>query len=149
MYQKKLIVHTVVRKKYNSYKGKISPEVPSVLQKDFHVSTPNQKWLTDLTEVALPAGKEYLSLVIDCFDGLVCSRTIGTRPNSQLVNSMLDKASGTLKLDEHPIIHSDRGSVIIDGQNGSIGQMLQVLPDLYLRRGVLRTTLPVRDSLAA
>ncbi|MDO4482694.1 MAG: IS3 family transposase [Bacillota bacterium] len=109
MRQEHLIVHMPVRKKYSSYKGEISPEVLNVLQRNFHASAPNQKWLTDLTEFALPAGKVYLSPIIDCFDGFVCSWTIGTSPNAQLVNSMLDKALATLQPGEHPIIHSDRG----------------------------------------
>ena len=109
MHQEKLVVYTSSRKKYNSYKGEISPEVPNILQRDFHALCPNQKWLTDLTEFALPAGKVYLSPVIDCFDGLVQSWTIGTSPNAQLVNSMLEKALANLRPNEHPIIHSDRG----------------------------------------
>lgn len=32
---------------------------------------PKQKWLTDITEFALPAGKIYLSALVDCFDGLL------------------------------------------------------------------------------
>ena len=34
----------------------------------------------------------YLSPVIDCFDGLVVSLAIGTRPDAALVNAMLDDA---------------------------------------------------------
>ncbi|MEM5300385.1 hypothetical protein VSR82_40390, partial [Burkholderia sp. JPY481] len=30
--------------------------------------------------------------VIDCFDGLVVSWSIGTRPDAELVNTMLDSA---------------------------------------------------------
>ena len=71
--------------------------------------SPNQKWLTDLTAIGLPAGIVYLSPVIDCFDGMVHSWTIGTNPNAQLVNNMLEKALATLRPGEHPIIHSDRG----------------------------------------
>lgn len=84
-------------------------EVPNILQRHFHAASPNQKWLTDLTEFALPAGKVYLSPVIDCFDGMVHSWTIGTSPNAQLVNNMLEKALATLRPGERPIIHSDRG----------------------------------------
>jgi transposase InsO family protein len=34
----------------------------------------------------------YLSPVIDCFDGLVVSCSKGTRPDAELVNTMLDSA---------------------------------------------------------
>ena len=94
---------------YNSYKGEISPAVKNVIARDFHTDTPNTKWLTDITEFHIPAGKVYLSPIIDCFDGLAVSWTIGTSPNAELVNTMLDEAVSCLSYDEHPIVHSDRG----------------------------------------
>lgn len=109
MHQENLVAYTASRKKYSSYKSEISPEVPNLLQRDFHALASNQKWLTDLTEFVLPAGKVYLSPVIDCFDGLVQSWTIGTSPNANLVNQMLENALLLLEPGEHPIIHSDRG----------------------------------------
>ena len=68
------------------------------------------KWLTDITEFRLPAGKVYLSPIVDCFDGLVVSWTIGTSPNSELVTSMLDAAILCLAEGERPVVHSDRGA---------------------------------------
>ncbi len=69
------------------------------------------KWLTDLTEFQIPAGKVYLSPVIDCFDGLVVSWSIGTRPDADLVNTMLDSAIESVAgCKERPIVHSDRGA---------------------------------------
>lgn len=110
MQEEKLIVPHVKRKKYSSYKGEITPAVPNVIERDFHAEQPNMKWLTDITEFHIPAGKIYLSPIIDCFDGLPVSWTIGTSPDAELVNTMLDNAIGTLKDGEHPIIHSDRGA---------------------------------------
>jgi len=110
MQEEKLIVPNVKRKKYSSYKGEITPAVPNVIERDFHAGQPNMKWLTDITEFHVPAGKIYLSPIIDCFDGLPVSWTIGTSPDAELVNTMLDNAIGTLKDGEHPIIHSDRGA---------------------------------------
>lgn len=48
--------------------------------------------------------------MIDCFDGKVVSWSIGTRPDAQLVNSMLDGAIKTLTEGDSPVVHSDRGS---------------------------------------
>ena len=110
MQEEMLIVPNVKRKKYSSYKGEITPAVPNVIERDFHAEQPNMKRLTDITEFHIPAGKIYLSPIIDCFDGLPVSWTIGTSPNAELVNTMLDNAIGTLKDGEHPIIHSDRGA---------------------------------------
>lgn len=68
------------------------------------------KWVTDISEFRIPAGKVYLSPIIDCFDGLPVAWTIGVSPNADLVNTMLDAAIATLRDDEHPVVHSDRGA---------------------------------------
>lgn len=94
--------------KYNSYAGEITPAVPNLLNRDFKANLTNEKWLTDITEFAIPAGKVYLSPIIDCFDGFVVTWNIGTTPDSRLVNTMLDNAITSLKKDEFPVIHTDR-----------------------------------------
>ena len=109
MSDEQLVVKSTKKRKYNSYKGEISPEVENVINRDFSANSPNLKWLTDITEFHIPAGKVYLSPIIDCFDGLAVSWTIGTSPNAQLANTMLSEAIKTLRVDEHPLIHSDRG----------------------------------------
>lgn len=109
MKEDKLIVGFAKKKKYSSYKGEISPSVPNVIKRDFHAAKPNEKWLTDITEFSLPKGKVYLSPIIDCFDGMIVSWTIGTSPNAELVNTMLENGITLLSEDEKPIIHSDRG----------------------------------------
>ncbi len=97
------------KRKYSSYQGKISPAVTNVINREFRAESPNQKWLTDLTEFALPAGKVYLSPVIDCFDGIIVNWSIGTNPTANLVNTMLDGSVSKLSPGDTPIIHSDRG----------------------------------------
>ena len=97
------------KKKYSSYGGEITPSVPNVIDRDFHANVPNEKWLTDITEFSIPAGKIYLSPVVDCFDGLIPCWKIGSTPDAELVNSMLDNAINMLKEDEHPLLHTDRG----------------------------------------
>ena len=109
MREEELFVYVSKQKKYSSYKGEISPEVPNLLQRNFHAEELNQKWLTDITEFHIPAGKVYLSSLIDCFDGGATSWSIGTSPDADLVNRMLDNAISTLKDDKRPIVHSDRG----------------------------------------
>ena len=109
MKSENLLVMSKRQKKYSSYKGEISPEVENVINRDFHTEKPNQKWLTDITEFAIPSGKVYLSPIIDCFDGMVVKWNIGTTPDSILVNKMLEDAIGTLSTSEHPLVHTDRG----------------------------------------
>ena len=109
MREEGLIVICKRRRKYNSYRGEISPSVPNKIERNFHADKPNQKWLTDITEFALPAGKVYLSVLVDCFDGLLPGWTISTTPDSVLVNTMLDQAIAQLPEGDRPMIHSDRG----------------------------------------
>ena len=111
MGQAGLSIATPRRRRYHSYGGEISPAPENIINRDFHAATPNEKWLTDITEFYIPAGKVYLSPMIDCFDGLVISWSIGTRPDAKLVNTMLDAAIETVaKCDGRPVVHSDRGA---------------------------------------
>ena len=104
-----LIVQATKQRNYSSYIGETSPAVPNEIQRDFHAEQPNEKWLTDITEFKVGEEKVYLSPIIDCFDGLPVAWTVGTSPNAELVNTMLDKAISSLKNDEHPTVHTDRG----------------------------------------
>jgi len=98
------------RRRYHSYMGEISPAPENIINRDFHAAAPNEKWLTDISEFHIPAGKVYLSPMIDCFDGMVVSWSIGASPNANLVNTMLDAAIETVADGtDKPIVHSDRG----------------------------------------
>ena len=112
---KESLVARAARKKrrYSSYQGEIS-EAPGNLLRDgrgkhhFRADAPNELWITDVTEFRTPAGKTYLSPIIDCFDGMPISRTISTTPDAEMANSSLLGACSQLKEGEHPKGHSDR-----------------------------------------
>ena len=109
MKEESLTVKSLKKRKYNSYKGEISVAAENLVNRNFHADRPNQKWLTDITEFSIRAGKVYLSPIIDCYDGMPVVWSIGTSPNAELTNSMLKSAIDTLSADETPIVHSDRG----------------------------------------
>ena len=101
-------------KKWSSYAGEISDAPANLLigehgRHDFSAEAPNQKWLTDITEIKGSDAKVYLSVIRDCFDGHIASWKASRHPNAELANSTLQSAVALLKPDEHPIIHSDRG----------------------------------------
>lgn len=105
-----------VKKKrgYSSYEGETSEAPENLLRRedgthDFRAGRPNEVWVTDVTEFRIPAGKVYLSPIIDCFDGMPLSWTISTSPNAEMANSSLEGACGQLAEGERPKIHSDRG----------------------------------------
>lgn len=111
MKQEYLVVAKPKRRRYGSYLGEISPAPENLVNRDFTATAPNEKWLTDISEFQIAAGKVYLSPMIDCFDGQVISWSIGTRPDAELVNKMLDAAIETIPgSGERPIVHSDRGA---------------------------------------
>lgn len=78
--------------KYNAYAGEATPSVLNGIERNFSENEPNSKWLTYITEFAIPARKVYLSLIVDCFDGLLVAWKIGISTNITLVNTMLDDA---------------------------------------------------------
>ncbi len=111
MKQECLVVAAAKRRRYGSYLGEISPAPDNLINRNFQAATPNEKWLTDITEFQIPAGKVYLSPMIDCFDGMVISWSIGTRPDADLVNTMLDAAIDKVAdSNDRPVVHSDRGA---------------------------------------
>ncbi len=102
------------RRRYSSYAGEIS-EAPGNLLRDedgkhhFGADRPNELWVTDVTEFRIPAGKVYLSPIVDCFDGMPISWSSSTSPDAEMANSSLLGACRQLREGEHPKVHSDRG----------------------------------------
>ena len=60
MKQDCLVPVTRKRRRFGSYMGEISPAPDNLLNRDFHAGAPNEKWLTDVTEFQIPAGRVYL-----------------------------------------------------------------------------------------
>lgn len=52
-------------KKYRSYKEEVGRIAPNLLRRDFRAERPNQKWITDVTELSLFGEKLYLSAILD------------------------------------------------------------------------------------
>ena len=102
------------KRRYSSYEGEIS-EAPENLLRDergrhrFHADKPNELRVADVTEFRIPAGKAYLSPIVDCFDGMPPSWSISTSPDAEMANSSLLGACRRLGEGDHPKIRSDRG----------------------------------------
>ena len=103
------------KRKFNSYAGELSEAPDNTCRHedgkhDFSADQPNELWVTDLTEFGIPAGKVYLSPIIDCFDGMPISWSISTSPNAEMANASLVAACSQLSDGEYPRVHSDRGA---------------------------------------
>ena len=109
--------------KYHSYKGDNglskknlllyssfeSIKQKEVLKRDFNANRPNEKWTTDVSEFHIPAGKLYLSPILDMFDSSIISYNISTSPNFNQVTDMLNNAFNKYKNLDGLIFHSDQG----------------------------------------
>ena len=96
-------------KKYKSYKGEVGKIAPNLLARDFSASTPNEKWLTDVTEFSLFGQKLYLSPILDLYNGEIISYTICGSPSFSSVMTMLDNAVERLPKQHSLMLHSDQG----------------------------------------
>ena len=99
------------KRRYCSYEGEISEHPGNRVGHDFHAALPNRLWLTDVTMFSIPAGRLYLSPVLDCFDGAIVSWTVSRSPDSAMANSMLEAALAQVPERDLPylVVHSDCG----------------------------------------
>ena len=108
-------------------------------------AAPDELWVTDVTEFRVPAGKVYLSAVVDCYDGRPAGWRIGPRPTASLANGSLLDALAARREGARTVVHSDRGGhyrwpgwIAICGEHGLARSMSA--------RGAAPTTRPARGS---
>ena len=70
MAEEGLVAHVPKRRRYSSYEGETTPAPANLVDRDFTAERPNEKWLTDISEIKARDGKVYLSPMIDCHDGM-------------------------------------------------------------------------------
>ena len=95
--------------KYRSYKGEVGRIAPNVLDRDFTAASPNEKWVTDVTQISIKQTKLYLSPILDLFNGEIISYNISISPNMNQIFDMLDKAFKKNRHLEGLILHTDQG----------------------------------------
>jgi putative transposase len=103
-------IQSVIRRKRKNYKASTPKHVAeNVLNRNFNAEKPNEKWLTDVTEMKYGASqKAYLSAILDLHDGSIVSYVLGTSNNNPLVFKTLDLALAANQ-GATPLLHSDRG----------------------------------------
>ena len=109
MTEEGLVAHVPKRRRYSSYEGETTPAPGNLVDRGFTAERPNEKWLTDITEIKARDGKVYLSPMIDCFDGKIVAHTAGSGPNAEPADRMLVEAAESLPEDAYPLVHSGRG----------------------------------------
>jgi len=86
------------------------PVAPNLLQQDFRVERPNQKWVGDITYIATDEGWLYLAVVLDLYSRLVIGWSMSDRMTSTLTCDALRMALFRRQRPRGVIVHSDRGS---------------------------------------
>lgn len=95
--------------RYRSYKGEVGKKAPNLLNREFKTESPNQKWVTDVTEFKICGQKLYLSPILDLYNGEIKSFQVEERPGLSLVMDMLKKALKRLSNGSKLLLHSDQG----------------------------------------
>jgi transposase InsO family protein len=86
-----------------------SEKSENLIHQDFRADAPNEKWLSDITEVPCIGGKLYLSAILDCYDGKIVGFNMGGDMKAELCIKAFENAcmkEGARGM----VFHSDRGS---------------------------------------
>ncbi len=89
-------------------KKAMKPE--NIIKQDFSADKPNQKWLTDITQVQCKDGKLYIAPVFDCFGGEIVSLSMDTNMKKELCIEAIKTAFHKRKAGSGVIVYSDAGS---------------------------------------
>ncbi|MPM90802.1 hypothetical protein SDC9_137924 [bioreactor metagenome] len=60
----------------------------NLIQQDFTAEKPNEKWLTDITEIPCSDAKLYLAPILDCYDGSILGFKMDTKKYHRFLPSM-------------------------------------------------------------
>ena len=96
------------RKKYRKM-GQQLHIYENKLNRNFHASKPNLKWVTDIAYIHTLQGVLYISIIRDLFDNSIVAYKTGTE---QSVNLVLDTIKAAKKMEEVTTelqLHSDQG----------------------------------------
>jgi len=97
------------RKRVTSYRGEVGTTAPNRLNRNFTTTSPNQTWVTDVTEFRIGEDRLYLSPVMDLFDRQIIAYSLDHAPNLALTSTALRQAIAKLPSGHHPLVHSDQG----------------------------------------
>lgn len=81
----------------------------NLIQGDFTAEDPNQKWLSDITEVPCSDGKLYIAAVLDCCGGEIVGLAMDDNMRKELCIQAFESACKAQSA-YGMVFHSDRGS---------------------------------------
>ena len=106
------------------------------MNRDFHASKPNSKWVTDISYIHTRQGVRYLSMIRDLYDNSIVAYKTGTE---QTVNLVLDTIRLAMKQEKEKVaaelqLHSDQGAQYASQAYFKLTQTYGITPSMS-RRG--------------
>lgn len=98
------------RKPVTTHSDPAAPFAPNRLNREFTATTPNQKWVTDITAIPTAEGWRYLAVVLDLFSRMVVGWAMAPTENEDLVTLALQMALARRHPQAGVLHHSDRAA---------------------------------------
>lgn len=104
----------------------------NLLERHFDAALPNQKWVTDMSELVVKNVKFYFSAIMDLYNREIVAFVISDSPNLKLIQDSLYQAMETRGLTDLKdiIIHSDQGSVYRSFNHHYLSTKLGFIPSM-------------------
>jgi transposase InsO family protein len=87
-----------------------APTCEDLVQRQFTATSPNELWLTDITEHPTREGKLYCCVVLDLYSRKVVGWAVDRRCEAVLVLDALNKGGASRATSASTVVHSDHGS---------------------------------------
>lgn len=110
------------------------PVAPNRLNREFHATAPNQKWLSDITYVPTDEGWLYLAVVMDLYSRRIIGWAMQETLADELTQAALHMAFAQRVPVTAPLHHSDRGSQYASAEYHALLTAHQCMPSMS-RRG--------------
>jgi putative transposase len=86
------------------------PVAPNILDRDFTAVAPNQRWVSDTTELRIPGDRLFLAVILDLFSRFVVGWALSGVNDRHLTSKALDMALRRRRPGNGLLHHSDQGS---------------------------------------
>ncbi|MGB5606022.1 MAG: IS3 family transposase [Gammaproteobacteria bacterium] len=104
------IVPKTVRKFRVTTDSRKTVPAPNLLEQQFTVAQPNERWVSDITFIPTREGWLYLAVIIDLYSRAVIGWAMHKRMKTELVTDALKMALMRRKVRTPLLLHSDQGS---------------------------------------
>jgi len=107
---------------------------PNVRNRDFVATKPNQKQVTDVTNIRTLLGWAYLSTIKDLYDGFIVAHVFDPTNSIALLTQTLKQAKQKEKVTDGLILHSDQETQYTSQAHHVLVGEYNIMPSMW-RRG--------------